>query len=176
MADQQHFEQIYLSTYNKVLKYIVMHSSNLEDVNDIVQESYIKLHDLICKNQVELKEDLSPFIIGIAKNKMKDFYRKKNKFNFFSHIRNDENLDVLDMIPDPINIEEIVISSELIEDIWNFLKEKKAIIGKIFYLYYYLNMSIKDIASELNLNESNVKNHLYRTIKEMHDYFNKGGL
>ena len=176
MADQQHFEQIYLSTYNKVLKYIVMHCSNLEDVNDIVQESYIKLHDLISKNKVELKEDLSPFIIGIAKNKMKDYYRKKNKFKFFSRANNDDDLDVIDTIADPINIEDIVISSELIENIWDFLKEKKSVIGKIFYLYYYLNMSIKDIASELDLTESTVKNHLYRTIKEMHDYFNKGGL
>jgi len=171
MADQQHFEQIYLSTYNKVLKYIVMHCSNLEDVNDIVQEAYIQLHDLMSKNRVELREDLSPFIIGIAKNKMKDFYRNKNKFKFFSRSNNDEKLDILDTISDDIDIEEVTIQSETVEEIWNFLKQKRAVIGKVFYLYYYLDMKVKDIAEELCLNESVIKNHLYRTIKEMNEYF-----
>ena len=47
MADQQHFEQIYFNTYQKVLKYIVIHCSNIEDVNDIVQETYIELNNLL---------------------------------------------------------------------------------------------------------------------------------
>ena len=41
------------------------------------------------------------------------------------------------------------------------------IISKIFYFYFYLELTIREIASELQLNESTVKNYLYRTIKEI---------
>lgn len=46
-------------------------------------------------------------------------------------------------------------------------------IAKIFYLYYAEDITIKDIASELKLSESNVKNHLYRTLKELNELFGK---
>ena len=47
------FEIIYKNTYNKILKYVICKCSNLDDVNDIIQETYIefykKLKELINK-------------------------------------------------------------------------------------------------------------------------------
>ena len=54
-----------------------------------------------------------------------------------------------------------------VEEVWNFIKRKPVIISKIFYFYFYLELSIKEIANELQLSESNVKNYLYRTIKQL---------
>ena len=41
------------------------------------------------------------------------------------------------------------------------------ILAKIMYLYYYEDFTIKQIADTLNLTESNVKNYIYRTLKEL---------
>ena len=38
------FEEIYKKTYDVTLKYIICKCSNLEDVNDIIQEIYIELY------------------------------------------------------------------------------------------------------------------------------------
>ena len=35
------FDKIYNLTYNHVLKYIICKCSNIEDVNDIIQETYM---------------------------------------------------------------------------------------------------------------------------------------
>lgn len=47
------------------------------------------------------------------------------------------------------------------------MKNKKSVIGKFFFLYYYENYSIKEIANILNISESNVKHYLYRTLQEI---------
>lgn len=74
---------------------------------------------------------------------------------------------MLDSIPDNVDLEEEFIKKEDLKFIWNYLKRKKVIIFKIFYLYYYTDMNIKDIGIELNISESNVKHYLYRTLKEL---------
>ena len=45
MIDQislEKFNEIYDKTYNNVLKFVVCKCSNIDDVNDIVQEIYIE--------------------------------------------------------------------------------------------------------------------------------------
>ena len=58
-----------------------------------------------------------------------------------------------------------------IDEIWNYLKSKSVIISKIFYLHYYLDLTIKEISLELKISESSVKNYLYRTLKELNTHF-----
>lgn len=53
------------------------------------------------------------------------------------------------------------------ELVWKYLKKKNNNIAKIIYLYYYEDFTIKEIANSLNLTESNVKNYIYRTLKEL---------
>ena len=59
--------------------------------------------------------------------------------------------------------------------VWSFLKSKKVIIFKIFFLYYKCELKIKEIAKELGLTEMNVKNYLYRTLHELNDYLENEG-
>ena len=50
MVDQlslKQFDKIYEKTYKRVLKYIVCKCSNMEDVNDIIQETYLELYNAI---------------------------------------------------------------------------------------------------------------------------------
>lgn len=38
------FEEIYSRTYKNTLKYILLHCQNLDDVNDIIQDTYVELY------------------------------------------------------------------------------------------------------------------------------------
>lgn len=64
-------------------------------------------------------------------------------------------------------VEKQVLSKIDLSNIWNYLKNKSITTAKIFYLYYIDTLTIKEISSLLNLNESTIKNHLYRTKKEI---------
>lgn len=168
MIDQETlntFDKLYNESYKGVLKYVVCNCSNQDDVNDIVQNVYLALLKILQKGS-SLNINTA-YIMGIAKNKVKEYYRFKYKVKIVSLFSKKEDLVLIDNIPDDINMQEDFIKKEDIEFIWDFLKKKKVIIFKVFYLYYYMDMSIKEISKELNISESNVKHYLYRTLNEL---------
>ena len=175
MIDQKNLKQfnsIYDKTYNQVLKYIVCKCSNIEDVNDIIQEVYLEVYKTIDKNKKI--DDFEKYIIGIARNKVKKHYTLLYRLQTIPLFNNkNEDTYLIDTLKSDINIEKIIIQSDNLEKIWNYLKTKRIIIQKIFYLYYELDLTIKDIKEELNVGESYIKNCLYRTLKELQEFLGK---
>lgn len=159
------FDKYYYDTYREVSKYVVCNCSNIEDVKDIIQNIYLELYKQLQKKKV-VDHELS-YVMGIAKHKVKDYYRfqykRKIRFCFFSK----EACEWMDTIPTKVNIEKELLTKEDINRIWKHLKKKNVIISKIFYLYYYTDNTIKEISNTLEITESNVKNYLYRTLKEL---------
>ncbi|MEI3411726.1 MAG: RNA polymerase sigma factor [Clostridia bacterium] len=64
-----------------------------------------------------------------------------------------------------------MITKENINKIWEYIKNQNQISAKIFYLYFVLEMTFKDISKELNLKESTVKTNLYRMVKKVKEAF-----
>lgn len=165
------FDEIYYESYNTIVKYVICNCYNIEDVKDIVQNIYLDLYKTLLKNSSI--NDINSYLFRITKNKINDYYRFKYKTKFISMFTRDDK-NIIDEIPSNINIEKNIIIKENIDEIWNFLKTKKVIVSKIFYLYYYQDMSIKEISYEFNISESNVKHYLYRTLKELNVYLSGG--
>lgn len=171
MIDQSNlkiFNNIYNETYEDVLKYVIIKCHNMNDVNDIVQDTYYELWRSLENKQLDLS-NIKPYIIGIASNKIKKHFKLIYKIKSISIFEtNDNDVELLSTIKDKVDIEDLVISGYLWKDIWCYLKQKKNVnIPKIFYLHYKLDYTIKEISNILNLSESNVKNLLYRTINEL---------
>jgi len=55
------------------------------------------------------------------------------------------------------------------------VQSKSKEVQKIFYLFYMGGLTIPEITKELSCSESNVKNKLYRTVKEIRTIYKKGG-
>lgn len=164
------FEFLYNNTYNSILKYTICHCRNLEDVNDIIQDIYTDLYQTIINKKIIELENVESYIIGIAKNKIKRHYGiLKIKYQIQTE---NENLEQFN--DNEIDIENSLITKDNVLQVWNYLKSKSDITARIFYLYYVMEISIKAIADSMQMTESNVKNHLYRTQKELKEKFEKG--
>jgi len=176
MIDQETlktFEVLYYDSYNDVLKYVVCNCSNIQDTKDIIQNVYLEVIKKLKKdNQTKMSKQ---YLIGIAKNKVKDYYRFNYKNKLISLFSSKEDINLLETIPSDFDLQSDFIKREDLKLIWKYLTKKKVIISKIFYLYYYADYDIKSIARELNISESNVKNYLYRTLKELKSLLNVGG-
>ena len=163
------FEFLYNNTYRNVLKYTICHCRNLDDVNDIVQDIYTELYQkTVNKKHINL-DNAEGYIIGIAKNKIKKHYSLAK----ISYIGS-ENENLSQYSENDIDIEKDLITKDNVMQVWNYLKNKSELTAKIFYLYYVIDVPIKEIAEELKITESNVKNHLYRTRKDLKERFKKG--
>ena len=170
--EEKDFEEIYDNTYNILLKFIIIKCNKIEDVNDIIQETYIELLRIIRKKKLTKQDNIEGYVLGIAKNVLKRHFSKKKDekiLSYYSDIAEDTDISLSDLS----NIEEDFITKENADNVWKYLKQKEVNIIKIFYLYYVEGLHIEEIAKELNLTDSNVKNKLYRTIKELQKYLKK---
>lgn len=171
MASQvnlEKFNDIYDKTYSDVMKYVIVKCHNINDANDIIQDVYFELWKILNKKEV-FDTNIKSFLIGIAINKIKKHYSIIQRFKTISFFDTDSNdIELIDNIKSDIDIENLVIKSDDWNSVWNYLKNKKnQDIPKVFYLYYKLGLSLKEISNELDKSESYIKNLIYRTLKEL---------
>lgn len=174
-ANLKQFNEIYDKTYSTVLKYVVIKCSNINDANDIIQEIYLELWRIINKKEFDVT-NIKSYLIGIANNKIKKHYTLIQKFKTISIFSKNENdIDLIDNVGDDFNLDRFIVEKEEYEKAWDYIKTKKnQDIPKIFYLYYNLELSIREISKELRVSESYIKNIIYRTLKELRSFFRKG--
>ena len=180
MASQENlykFNDVYDKTYLDLLKYVIIKCHNINDTNDIIQEVYLEFWNILNKKEL-LNNNIKSYLIGIANNKIKKHYTLLQKIKTISIFeKNDKDIQLIDLLEDKINIENIVIEKDNWNLIWQFIKDKKnQDIPKVFYLYYKLELSIKEIAKELRVSESYIKNLIYRTLKELQIKFGNRGV
>lgn len=169
--NEKDFEKIYRETYNKTLKFAIIRCNNFNDVNDIIQDTYIELFNKLKKNSKIELDNIEGFIYGIANNVIKRHYSKKKKEKVIT-LFNEQNEETFD-VKDDFDLEQNIITKENVKEVWDFLKKKDLITAKVFNLYFALDMKISEIAKELQLQESNVKNRIYRTLKEIKKHLGK---
>jgi len=161
VSKEEIFSKIYNNTYQDILRYIVIHTYNISYVNDILQETYLELWKILNKKDIE-DINIKSFLIGIASNEIKKHFSILSIVNKYNY--NIEDID----IKDTIDIESININKDNLNKVWEYLKKKKnQDIPKIFYLYIYEGLTIKEIANLLKRGESYVKNIIYRNLKEI---------
>ncbi len=168
------FNDIYNKTYSDVLKYIIIKCHNINDANDIIQEVYLEFWKILNKKELD-DSNIKSFLIGIAINKIKKHYTIIQRIKSILVADKNEH-DELEKVKNNVDIEELIIRKDDWDNIWNHIKaNKNQDVAKIFYLYYVLGLSIKNISLELDVKESYVKNIIYRTLKELNSLFGKGG-
>lgn len=168
----ERFEDIYKSTYHSTLRFIICKCQNINDTNDILQETYLELYKILNKKEIE-DMNLEVYVIRIADYKVKKYYSLLQKLRYKQLLsRNESDKEYID-IQDDIDIEELISSKSLCDEIWEFVKDKGGVVSKVFYLRFSEELAIKEIAETLEINESQVKNHLYRVLKEIKMHFRK---
>lgn len=136
-----------------------------EDIEEIISDVFIA----VWKNSKRLLPTISlkPYLAGIAKNVIKNKYRK-TELNFsISDYEND--------LMDNFNIEKITEENEQDKLIRETLKNMKQDEYEIFILFYYESRSIKEIAKILNFSTSKVKTTLHRVRKVIKRKLEDGG-
>ena len=171
----ENFEEIYNNTYTYTLRYILCKCSNIDDVNDLLQETYVELYKILKKKKNITLENYQNYIIGIAKKKIQRHYGLLYQLKNWSTFSNSEIKEYEMDLPSNIDVEADIVIKLNAKEVWDYIKQKNIIFIKVFYLYYYSDLKISQIATELNISESKVKNILYRTIKEIKEKMMKEG-
>lgn len=164
------FNQIYDQTNQKVLLYITSKCGNPSDIQDIFQETYAEIFSVLQKKGAHYVQNAEAFSLQVAKQKVYRHYTLLQKLKKWlpttSENREGEPFE-LALQTEEFSIEDRLITDALLADIRRHLRGKPAVTQKIFYLYYHMELTIPQIATELQITQSNEKNRLYRTLSEL---------
>ncbi len=155
----------YSSYVRTIINNAVGNNLNAEDKEEILLDAFF----ILWKNYNDNKKiyALDSYIAGITRNLIKEKFRK---LHYTVDISDYEN--IIPMDTNELYEEE----REEILNLEHSLKELKQIDIKIVNLYYYSFKSIKDIAEELDISESNVKTRLHRIRKKLKKQLSKGDI
>lgn len=139
-----------------------------DDIREIISDTYL----ILWKNREKLDffAPLAPYLIGITKNLIKNYFRKRYKKIEINNIEDEENL-LFETFDIGINLER----EELIKKIHEILKNVDNEDKEMFLDFYYEERKIKEIAIKYNFSESKVKTKLYRLRKKIRKELLKGG-
>lgn len=169
------FNEIYNATNKSVLAFITARCGNAVDIGDIFQDTYMELYRILNKHGADYVTDGKAYVFKIAKRKLARHYSLLKRLQLFAAMtfKNESNkeveIDLSDAEANAFITEDSVVDQIMLENAREFIQRKPKDVEKIFYLFYDAGLSIPEIAKELSLSESNVKNKLYRTIKELRD-------
>lgn len=151
------------------IAYGILHNS--EDTNECVNEAFFKAWNTIPPERPSV---LSAFIAKIVRNLALDRLRFSSRKK-----RGSDNSDVVfdelqECIPDPNgNISDDFEIKEVLNKYIGQLSEENR---QIFMKRYWYMRSVKDIAHEMSMSESNVKTRLFRIRNELKQYLEKEGI
>jgi len=167
------FDEIYDETSRPLLAFITSKCKNTSDISDIFQDTYLELYKVLENRGIDHIKNPRAFVFRIATRKIYRYYTILERVKHFLSLsaEDDEGSDCEPFDVDKnINLlEEIVINQVLYESAKKYILLKRDDIKKVLILFYDFEMTIPEIAKMLGISESNVKNKLYRTIKELRE-------
>ena len=166
--NKNELENLYTENYKDVYWTCISFLGNEEDAKDVTQNTFIKAAK--AWETLEDKSKANAWLKKIAANKCLDLIKSRRTVSFDAALENDE-----------LNEDEQLVDENFLPDDYAVNKEKRKIIMQIIkdnlseeqfrtiLMFYFDEMSMKDIADSMNIPEGTVKSRLNaskRKIKE----------
>lgn len=164
--DNNAYTELYRRTYDDVYRGIFVYVKNKDKIEDLVSETYIQAFRRL--EQLNKPSSFLPWIRTIGRNKAIDVLRKKNpkvsidSFDVLNEGCDEKGLRFEEKFADKnakIPLDEIDKreTHRLMEEILDSIPEEQSCVVKMFY---YDEMSIREIAEILGCSENTVKSRL----------------
>lgn len=156
-GDEMAFRTIYDAYFDRLAAYVFKMAKSEDVAEEVVQDVFMKLWT----NRIALLNVETPqaYIFSIARNKTIDYLRKLAKETNLIAILSVDVQHHTNIAEKRIEIQEL---RALIADVISTLSPQKQ---KVFHLSKYEELSHDEIALELNLSKSTIKNHLSETVQ-----------
>ena len=171
-GNERAFDELYRLTSQKAYYVALEFVKNEDDVQDILQESYIKALSKI--KELGKPESFQCWLNQIVANKSKDFLKKKKPMLFEA-----EENEVYEVLPDEdtsFSPEENLDQNELQQTVMEVLDELNEEKRACVLMMYFEELSVSEIAETLEIPEGTVKTRLFSARKDLKEKFSKRGI
>ncbi len=145
--------------YNDALLYTLSLTKNHAVAEDIVSNSFFK-----AIKTIDYKiNNFKPWLIKVCRNEYLNYLRKQKRITELDDKVKDEGQSIIDHI----------IKGEEYRALYKTMSLLKPLHKEVLTLFYFENMSVKEIANILGKNENVIKVTLYRARESLKDILNK---
>jgi RNA polymerase sigma factor (sigma-70 family) len=166
IKDKRNLEQAVQYLYQEhaavTRSFIMGKGGSEQDADDIFQETVIAFIDTVQKGKFRFESGIRTFLISISKNlwlnEMRKRLRSDNREKVFETGRDQEDADTNEVIGD----------RELKQELQKLLAELGVSCRKILMLFYYENLTMKEMVAHLHYeNEQVVRNKKYKCLQQL---------
>ena len=159
------FEEIYEQTKTAALRFISSKCLKITDIEDLFQETYLRVGEALDKGAEP--RDPEAFDIGIAKHCLSHYYsaaqRLRARISLSAGSVSDEPVD----LEDETDIESLVADRDLYDQVFKEITALPSDVQRLFYLHYFLDLSLSETAELMGLSESRVRQRLYQAVRKL---------
>jgi RNA polymerase sigma factor (sigma-70 family) len=142
--------------------FIIHYGGSEQDADDVFQETVVSFIDVVKKGNFRMEASIKTFLVSVARNiwfnELKKRERSDRREKIFEHSRDQMEEDVSQQIGD---LEKKRQLRELVNNLGEPCK-------KILMLFYYENLSMKEIVEHLPYeNEQVVRNKKYKCLQAL---------
>jgi RNA polymerase sigma factor (sigma-70 family) len=161
---EQAIRQIYQQHAEITRSFIMGKGGTAQDADDIFQETVIAFIDTVQKGKFRQESGIRTFLISISKHLWYNEIRKRQR------AENREKLYESDREIEEEGIGRIIQDRELKQQLNQLLHDLGDSCRKILELFYYENLSMKEIVSHMHYeNEQVVRNKKYKCLQQLTD-------
>jgi RNA polymerase sigma-70 factor (ECF subfamily) len=170
-----YFNHVYSETISSISRFVINKCGNILDVEDILQNIYARFFRRIVKKGYADIENTEAFLVNIAKYECKNYFgglKRRSGTTSFTDFSDEQMYEIeAEMSKNAPQLEEVLCNEMLARQIFEDIASNDALTGKIFYLHFVCDKKLDEIAEELDITLSSVKNKLYRTIERQKKKF-----
>jgi RNA polymerase sigma factor (sigma-70 family) len=156
--------QLYKDHAEITRSFIMGKGGTEQDADDIFQETVVSFIDSVQKSKFRQESGIRTFLISISKNLWYNEIRRRQRAG------NRERLFEADRDQEDSGVNEIIQDRELKKQLNLLLQDLGDSCRKILELFYYENLSMKEIVSHLHYeNEQVVRNKKYKCLQQLTD-------
>ena len=158
MQETINIESIWINVYGKLFGFISKYGINKDDVNDIIQDTFLKVKTNI--DSLRNPAKVESWIFQIARNTINDFFREKKKL-----FEAEENTKEVSIEPNAFAEEDIKIkiqTQEFSEYAGFIVSELPEKYRNAVYMADIEGLSLKEVSEELNISVSGAKSRVQR--------------
>ncbi|MBR3037084.1 MAG: sigma-70 family RNA polymerase sigma factor [Clostridia bacterium] len=158
MEQYERFDRIYAQTRDGLLRYLWVRTSAAPEAEDLFQEVYRKFYVRLSRSVLPIL-DSERYLYSIAKKELSRYYRQKAK-----RVEAEQPIETLTDLPaEDVPIDERLLTEERKDAVWRLLQNEPPLNRRIFVLFYACDRTQKEIAASLGIEETAVRQRLYRT-------------
>ncbi|HVY75633.1 MAG TPA: sigma-70 family RNA polymerase sigma factor [Puia sp.] len=142
--------------------FIMGRGGSEQDADDIFQETVISFIDCVQKDKFRFESGVRTFLIAISKNLWLNELRKRSRAD------NREKAFETDREQEDPGVSEAIGDRELKQQLQKLLSQLGDTCRKILTLFYYENLSMKEMVDHLDYeNEQVVRNKKYKCLQQL---------